>query len=297
MVAGMAARKAKVRDAAAKPGAAVAITAREEERLAALDAEFGYPVGFFQELYEIIVPQAHDSERLAALDAEFGFSVGFSRDLYEFGIQDAGSTRDLAVRVEKVRRHFFTSDGSDANYVYDLPGVIERGEMYADAGFGKDSQASYTGDFKGNAAVDLNADAAALGLPPEIAREALKKAAVDYARTITGRAKESPRLKWETHRLPDENPAAFAWRAYAAEAKAGTLHRGVIHAEDAELHRRLNSWLRSHPMPEGIDIPTKPEWNSRQIAAGKAQQAPRPRTDEQRLYDTAVNRRYRARHA
>jgi hypothetical protein len=23
---------------------------------------------------------------------------------------------------------------------------------------------------------------------------------------------------------------------------------------------RAERWLRSHPMPEGIDIPTKPEW-------------------------------------
>jgi hypothetical protein len=50
-------------------------------------------------------------------------------------------------------------------------------------------------------------------------------------------ATEEPRLKWETEtdRLPDENPAAFAWRAYAAEAKAGKLHRGVIYDEDRAL--------------------------------------------------------------
>jgi tetratricopeptide (TPR) repeat protein len=92
-------------------------------------------------------------------------------------------------------------------------------------------------------------------------------AAVLRERETTSRsATATPRLKWDTDRLPDENPATFAWRAYAAEAKAGTLHRGVIYSEDRELHRRLNSWLRSHPMPEGIDIPAKPEWNTRQLA-------------------------------
>jgi hypothetical protein len=114
------------------------------------------------------------------------------------------------------------------------------------------------------------------------------------ARENTARATEPPRLKWETDRRPNENPAAFAWRAYAVEAAAGTLHRGVIHAEDPELHRRLNSWLRSHPMPEAIDIPTKPEWNTRQIEAGRAKPAARPRTEGQRLYD--VNRVRRQRH-
>ena len=85
-------------------------------------------------------------------------------------------------------------------------------------------------------------------------------------RETTTRAEEPPRPKWQTDRRLDENPATFAWRAYQVEAKAGTLHRGVIYSEDRELHRRLNSWLRSHPMPEGIDIPTLPEWNSRQLA-------------------------------
>lgn len=93
-----------------------------------------------------------------------------------------------------------------------------------------------------------------------------KLAAKVAAREETGRAKAKPRLKWEADRKADEDPATFAWRAYAAEAKAGTLHRGVIYSEDRELHRRLNSWLRSHDMPEGIDIPTLPEWNTRQLS-------------------------------
>jgi hypothetical protein len=115
------------------------------------------------------------------------------------------------------------------------------------------------------------------------------------ARETTTRATAEPRLKWETDRQPDENPATFAWRAYDAEAKAGTLHRGVIYSEDRELHRRLNSWLRTYDMPEGIDIPTKPEWITRQIEAGRANPAPSPRTEGQRLYEAEKTRRWRSR--
>jgi hypothetical protein len=122
--------------------------------------------------------------------------------------------------------------------------------------------------------------------------------AANAARETTGRATAAPRLKWERDRLPDETPAHFAARAYQAEAKAESLHRGLIGQEDKPLAVKLASWLRSHPMPEGIDIPTKPEWITRQAEAGKAKPAPssRPRTGEQRVYDALASRRYRARH-
>ena len=103
-------------------------------------------------------------------------------------------------------------------------------------------------------------------------------------------ARAAPRLKWGKDNAPDENPAAFAWRAYQAEAEAGTLHRGVIAQEDKPLSVKLANWLRTHPMPEGIDIPTLPEWNTRQLA--KLNGAPRAmRTEEGRLHEAA---RYRA---
>jgi hypothetical protein len=119
-----------------------------------------------------------------------------------------------------------------------------------------------------------------------------KLAAKAAARETTARVTATPRLKWDRDRLPDENPATFAWRAYAEEAKAGTLHRGLIGREDKPLAVKLASWLRTHDMPEGIDIPTKPEWNERQLA--KLGEPPRPariRTDQTRLYEAA---RYRA---
>ncbi len=85
------------------------------------------------------------------------------------------------------------------------------------------------------------------------------------AQQITVPSASAARPKWERDRRPDENPAEFAWRAYAAEAQAGTLNRGVIAREDKPLAVKLASWLRSHPMPAGIDIPTLPEWNSRRL--------------------------------
>jgi hypothetical protein len=66
-------------------------------------------------------------------------------------------------------------------------------------------------------------------------------------------------LKWERDRLPDETPASFADRA-------GYEHRGEIHDQDRALSVKLSNWLRTHKWPEDVPyIPTKPEWNDRQI--------------------------------
>ncbi len=94
------------------------------------------------------------------------------------------------------------------------------------------------------------------------------------AEETTQHAKPPPvtgptRLLWNKDNAPDENPAVFAWRAYATEAEARTLHLGVIRQEDEPLAVKLVSWLRSpanrEQVPEGFDIPTKPEWNTRQL--------------------------------
>ena len=60
-------------------------------------------------------------------------------------------------------------------------------------------------------------------------------------------APATPRLKWGKDNAPDENPAAFAWRAYQAEAKAGMLHRGVIAQEDKPLAVKLANWTAHAP--------------------------------------------------
>jgi hypothetical protein len=114
----------------------------------------------------------------------------------------------------------------------------------------------------------LRAVADEYGLPVQRIESALERATAETTtRQTTARAKEPPRLKWEIDRLPDDNPATFAWRAYAAEAKAGTLHRGLIHDEDRKLYTALYSWLRSNDIPAEIDLPTKREWNARQLGA------------------------------
>jgi hypothetical protein len=76
-----------------------------------------------------------------------------------------------------------------------------------------------------------------------------------------------PRPLWEDRKGEDAklSPPEFIAKHYAAEMKAGTLHRGVIAQHDKALAAKLPSWLRTHKMPKNIDIPTLPEWNTRQL--------------------------------
>ena len=131
-------------------------------------------------------------------------------------------------------------------------------------------------------------------VPDGAKRETYKaKLIADFedATGITVRKKGEARLKWEQDALPDENPAAFASRAYRAEAEAGTLHRGLIAQEDKPLSIKLANWLRTHKMPKGIDIPSKPEWTSRRLAEfGGSPRPTRIWTEEGRLSQAA---RYR----
>jgi hypothetical protein len=164
---------------------------------------------------------------------------------------------------------------------------------------GKYIEPGYTGETMGDAPVDLNAAAAEFGLPPEIAREALKKAAVDYARTMTGRAKEPPRADWIEARgrgvtLPD-----FIAEKFEVELRDGTMTRAMLNRYD-KLPGDFYGYPRHHEMPDWLKaIPTKARLNTLRLAeraeVGKpVRPVPRPRTDEQRLYDTAVKRRSRA---
>jgi hypothetical protein len=143
----------------------------------------------------------------------------------------------------------------------------------------------YTGDTMGDAAHDLNALAADLDLPFDIATEALKQAKAELtARENPARATATPRLKWETDRQADENPAHFA-------ARADYEHRGQIHEQDRPLSVKLSNWLRTHDWPEDVRyIPTKPEWNDRQV-----ENLPQLRDDTVREVERlAAAARYRA---
>lgn len=147
----------------------------------------------------------------------------------------------------------------------------------------------------------IKAAADLFDLPISVARKALadaRKALVSAEKETTGRVRRKPRPQWELRKGADAklSPPEFIAKHYAAEMAAGTLHRGMIAQEDKPLAVKLASWLRSHPMPEGIDIPTKPEWITRGIEAGKARQASvvRPRTEGQRLYDALRGRHRRA---
>jgi hypothetical protein len=138
--------------------------------------------------------------------------------------------------------------------------------------------------------IDLCADALGIAKERRLAFRNMIEAFFEESESLAER-----RLKWDTDRARGEGPAQFAWRAYAAEAAAGTLHRGIIHSEDEPLYWKLIVWLRSNPMADGIDIPTKSEWNTRQIDVRRAKQGSswpiKLRTEEQRLDEVLKSRR------
>jgi hypothetical protein len=101
----------------------------------------------------------------------------------------------------------------------------------------------------------------------------------------------TPRPRWDKIGEYGNRPAEFIAMAYAPEMAAGTLHRGVISAEQPELVVKLASWLRSHPMPEGVRIPTQFEWNTNQIEAYRQKGRPLG-TEETRLRSVLRGRRY-----
>jgi tetratricopeptide (TPR) repeat protein len=154
-----------------------------------------------------------------------------------------------------------------------------------------------TGSMNEAARIQAAAELLSTVYPVDAVGKALEDLAAHAGRSTTQRATAKPRAKWEnrTGADADLSPPEFTAKHYAAEMANGTLHRGVIAQEDKPLAVKLASWLRSKPMPEGIDIPTKPEWITRQAEAGKAKQASavRPRTEGQRIYDALRNRRRR----
>jgi len=148
-----------------------------------------------------------------------------------------------------------------------------------------------------NTAHDLNALAGNLGYTSfEQAKIALERGAPTTAHEKPARVKAQPRALWEDRKGTDAklSPPEFIAKHYAAEMAAGTLHRGVIAKEDKPLAVKLASWLRTHDMPEGVDIPTLPEWITRQAEAGKAKAFAPAGTEGRRIYTALWNRRRRA---
>lgn len=122
------------------------------------------------------------------------------------------------------------------------------------------------------AAIELYNHRDLYGLLEESIRDSLqitdlKISGTETARAATESAINIPRPLWRKRKNIDATltPAAFVAKYYAAEMAAGTLHRAMI--EDRILVRDLTNWLRTNDMPEGIDIPTYPQWNKRQLDA------------------------------
>ena len=74
------------------------------------------------------------------------------------------------------------------------------------------------------------------------------------------KAAVTPRPPWNKNGPYGEKPAEFIAIAYKPEMAAGTLHRGLIGVEQPALRTKLNSWLRHHELPEGVDVPTQQQW-------------------------------------
>ena len=139
---------------------------------------------------------------------------------------------------------------------------------------------------------DLNKVAYALGYTSfEQAKRVLERGAPNNRARgdNTPRTNPKPRALWDSRKGADAklSPPEFIAKHYAAEMAAGTLHRGVIAQYDKPLAVKLANWLRTHPMPEGIDIPTLPEWNTRQLGKLKGE----AERDVLRLYEVARKRK------
>lgn len=76
-----------------------------------------------------------------------------------------------------------------------------------------------------------------------------------------------PRSQFDK-RPPDQahlTPVDWVKLCYAAEIASGDLHWGVIRRSDPRLYKELRKWVRKHPLPPDLPIPTLPEWNTKQL--------------------------------
>ena len=126
-----------------------------------------------------------------------------------------------------------------------------------------------------------------------------KLAAKAAAHEMTTRATAQPRPDWiEAHNRGVTVPE-FIKDAFAVELRDGSMHRGLFSRYE-NLRRDFYSHKRSNELPDWLKaMPTKAKLNTQRLAqraeAGEpVRPASRPRTEEQRLYDTAVKRRTRA---
>jgi hypothetical protein len=125
------------------------------------------------------------------------------------------------------------------------------------------------------------------GLSLEEADKALATAAREKAAARSVyylQAKHTPRPQFR-ERTGDDlrlSPPDFIKTAYAPEIAAKTLHKGVIHRQDAGLYTDLHNWLRNpeNRIPGDLDLPTYKEWNTRRLTDAATKEAIRLREVE-----------------
>jgi hypothetical protein len=117
--------------------------------------------------------------------------------------------------------------------------------------------------------------------------------AAQAGRSVTRRAKlkahpkvkpgpTRPQFRERTGNDFQLSPPDFIKIAYAQEIAAKTLHKGLIHREDAGLYTDLHNWLRDpeNKIPDDLDLPTYKEWNTRRLAEPAMREAMRLREVE-----------------
>jgi tetratricopeptide (TPR) repeat protein len=141
---------------------------------------------------------------------------------------------------------------------------------------------------------------AARKLPDEQLKELMRAVAAELSKRETvALAAAAPRRDWVKAHKRGVTVPEFIKEAFAVELADGTMSKALFSRYE-NLRRDFYSYKRSNELPDWLRaIPTKAKLNTQRLAkraeTGKpVRPAPRPRTEEQRLYDTAVKRRTRA---
>lgn len=126
-------------------------------------------------------------------------------------------------------------------------------------------------------------------------RETTERVAVELRPAVAEETART-RLKWGKDRTPDEDPAHFAARAYAAEIGSGTFDKSLIRRNDRTLYQRLfrdKAWGELAAIGK-TEVPTKPQRNTERLREVLARGEPLSRSKDMSLYDAG---RYRLAHA
>jgi tetratricopeptide (TPR) repeat protein len=248
---------------------------RAEAITAAEDDEFSPPYGklFVERRHKLGVSKRYNE---ALRECERAFEViGRNRSGGFYGADvlngyrvQAGVLRRIGRLDEAINRYrealtfarYAVLDGNEVITDRELVGIAEELEL---ALVDKEQEELYNSDLMGDAAHDLNALAANLGLTFEEAAAKLT------ARETTGRATAEPRPDWiEAHKRGVTVPE-FIREAFAIELRDRSMHKGLFSRYE-NLRRDFYAYKRHHKLPDWLKaVPKESDWNDKQVAEGK----------------------------